>query len=292
MVLCENLDHPEAPVRLSDGSWLFVQMHMGKGTVCRVSPDGQQMKVIKETGRPNGLLAGRNGDIWVAESWEPSLINISAKGDARVIARGAPGQMFLWPNDLVWGPDGAIYMTDSGVQVNELIQSDGVNPQRWQAPMDGCLYRIDPETEEVVCLDRGYHFANGLAFGPDGRLYVAEMVTGHIYRYDFSDRLEVSSRIQFASVIDRGGPGRVIGPDGLTFDKFGNLYAAMFGQGHIAVVDPSGNVSRRITTRGSCPTNLAFGKNGSNQLYVTEYQCGQIEVLTVPGEGYIPYSPV
>ena len=291
MVFCENLEHPEAPVRLQDGSWLVVQMRMGSGAVCRVSADGKKVSEIKQTGRPNGLLAGKYGDIWVAESWEPSLINIAADGSSRVISRGNHEHLFLWPNDLVWGPDGAIYLTDSGVLLGELISPEGVIPERWDQPMQGRLYRIDPVTEEVECLDSGFQFANGLAFGPDGRLYVAETVTGHIYRYDFSDRLEISSRVVFASVIDKTGPGRIVGPDGLTFDQVGNLYAAMFGQGHIAVVDPSGHVSRRITTIGSSPTNLAFGESGSNKLYVTEYQRGQIEVLTVPGEGYIPYLP-
>ena len=244
MVFCENLEHPEAPVLLPDGSWLVVQMKMGNGTVCRVSADGKNVKEIKQTGRPNGLLAGKNGDIWVAESWEPALIKISADGSSRVIARGNREQLFLWPNDLVWGPDGAIYMTDSGILVNDLISPEGIRPDRWSEPMQGRLYRIDPETEDVECLDSGFQFTNGLAFGPDGRLYVAETVTGHIYRYDFTDRLEVNSRILFASVIDRTGPNRIVGPDGLTFDSVGNLYAAIIGQGHIAVVNPSGHVIR------------------------------------------------
>ena len=217
--------------------------------------------------------------MWVAESWEPSLVRISEDGSARVIARGNQDQLFLWPNDLVWGPDKAIYMTDSGIAVHDLLEGSQVKPDAWQQPMDGKLYRIDPDTERVECLDSGYQFANGIAFGPDGGLYVAEMVTGHIFRYDFTDRLEVNSKILYASVIDKTGPHRVVGPDGITFDKDGNLYAALFGQGHVAVVDPSGHVVRRLVTRGSSPTNLAFGSDG--RLYVTEFQRGQIEILDV-----------
>ena len=287
MIFCENLEHPEAPALQADGSWLIVQMKMGQGEVCQVSADGKSIQTIKKTGRPNGLLVDDEGSIWVAETWEPSLIKISPDKSVRVISRGNPDKLFMWPNDLVWGPDGAIYMTDSGVSVHDLLMPNGPDPKVWQGSMDGRLYRIDPITEEVECLDSGFRFINGLAFGLDGCLYVAETVTGHIYRYEFTDQLDVNSRTLFASVIDKTGPKRVVGPDGIKFDDEGNLYAAIFGQGHIAVVAPSGNIMRRITTKGSCPTNLAFGPKGSGKLYVTEYQRGQIETLTVLNDGLI-----
>lgn len=279
MVFCENLEHPESPVPMADGSWLIVQMKMGNGCVSRVSSDGENVTTIKETGRPNAVLAGKQGDMWVAESWEPSLVNISEDGSARVIARGNHEGLFLWPNDLVWGPDGAIYLTDSGIAVHDLLEDDRVKPDIWHKSMAGKLYRIDPDTEQVECMDSGFQFTNGIAFGPDGGLYVAEMVTGHIFRYDFTDRLEINSKILYASVIDKTGAQGVVGPDGITFDKDGNLYAALFGQGHVAVVSPSGHVVKRQATRGSCPTNLAFGQDG--KLYVTEFQKGQIEILEV-----------
>ena len=286
MIFCSDLDHPECPVRMPDGSWLIVQMNMGEGEVSQISADGAQIKTIRKTGRPNGIAKDDRGNIWVAETLDPSLIKISPDGSARTISRGNAHQLFLWPNDLVVGPDGAIYMTDSGVHVSELMTPNGPDPEVWRTTMNGCLYRIDPQTEQVECLDSGFQFANGLAFGPDGRLYVAETVTGNIYRYDFTDRLEINSRVLFVTVTDQSGPRRVAGPDGIAFDEEGNLYAAIFGQGHVAMVEPSGAIRRHLVTRGSCPTNLAFGPKGSKQIYITEYQRGQIEVLAVQSDGF------
>lgn len=285
MIFCQGLDHPECPVRMPDGSWLFVQMNMGKGTVCRVDADGKQVRTIRETGRPNGIVTDSHGHIWVAESLEPSLIKISSDNRTRTVARGCGQAPFLWPNDLVFGPDGAIYMTDSGVKATDLLGVDGPDEKVWESPMSGCLYRIDPLTEVVECLDSGYQFANGLAFGPDDRLYVAETVTGNIYRYDFKEQLDIDSRRLFASVIEQPAQRKIVGPDGMAFDDEGNLYVAIFGQGHVAMVEPSGKIHRHLVTEGACPTNLAFGPSGSRQLYVTEYERGQIEILAVQTDG-------
>jgi gluconolactonase len=36
-------------------------------------------------------------------------------------------------------------------------------------------------------LDRGLRYTNGIAFGPDGRLYVAETLSGDIFAYDLGE---------------------------------------------------------------------------------------------------------
>jgi gluconolactonase len=36
-------------------------------------------------------------------------------GATRIVATGCQGEPFLFPNDLCFGPDGALYVTDSGV---------------------------------------------------------------------------------------------------------------------------------------------------------------------------------
>ena len=286
MIFIDDLEYPEAPVLMNDGSWLIAEMAMGSGRLTRVSATGDQRQLLAETGRPNGLLLDSDGSVWVAESWQPSLLKISPKGDKQVVLQGCGNQPFLWPNDLVFGPDGSIYMTDSGIEVSRLIGENGLDEKVWHDDMNGCLYRIDPVTHQIECIDDGYRFANGLAFGPDGGLYVNEMVTGNVYRYDFSGKVVPHSRTLFASVIDSGGPSRVVGPDGMAFDSEGNLFVCIFGQGHLAVVSPDGSIDRSIVTRGSCPTNVAFGPAGSQSIYVTEFQRGRVETYRVDHDAY------
>ena len=286
MIFYDGLEHPEAPALMNDGSWIVAEMALGNGRLTQISACGTESKLLTETGRPNGILMDSDGSIWVAESWQPSLMKVSPAGAKEVVFEGCNGHPFLWPNDLVFGPDGAIYMTDSGIKVNKLIGENGLDGNAWQGDMKGRLYRIDAPNHHIECIDEGYRFTNGLAFGPDGKLYVNETVTGHIYRYDYKSRVITESRTLFATVMDSDDPSQVMGPDGMAFDEAGNLFICVFGQGHLAVVSPDGKINRTITTCGPCPTNVAFGPRGGRSIYVTEYQRGRIETYTVDHDGF------
>ncbi|WP_051786345.1 SMP-30/gluconolactonase/LRE family protein [Endozoicomonas numazuensis] len=291
MIFVEGLEHPESVMRLSDGGWLISEVGQESGRLIRVSASGKERSVFAQIGRPNGILQDpRDGCIWVAETLEPSLVRIRPDGSVAETISGNSECPFLWPNDMALGPDGAIYLTDSGIRVSDLITKDGPDPEIWEGQMKGKLFRIDPVSKRVDCLDQGFYFANGIAFAPDGKLYISESVTGHIYRYEFTDRLVVSSRELFVSVTDTSGPCRVVGPDGITFDTKGNLYVAMFGQGHVATVYPNGEIHRTIVTRGSCPTDVVFGGDGSKRLYIAEYQRGRVEIAEVQGDGFTGYD--
>jgi sugar lactone lactonase YvrE len=81
-----------------------------------------------------------------------------------------------------------------------------------------------------------------------------------------------------AGLIDPDGPQPpIVGADGLAVTPDGHLYVAVFGQGHLAVVDPGGSILGRIPTGGALPTNCASGPDG--RLYVTE--CEQDALIAV-----------
>jgi gluconolactonase len=147
------------------------------------------------------------------------------------------------------------------------------------------VYRLDLLRGTVDCIDRGIQFTNGIAFGPDGNLYVAETLSGNIYRY-FCQRGRVSGgRETFGNVIERFNPAELKGPDGMKFGADGNLYVAVFGQGDVTVLGRDGKVVRRIPVGGSMPTNLAFGPDGARQIYVTEVETGSVRVFGVDTPG-------
>lgn len=285
MIFSSDLLDPEGPVALPDGSWLFVEGRAERGCVTHVSMDGKSRRIVKKTGRPNGLAIGADGAIWVAESKIPSLLRLTMAGEGQAIATDCDGEAFLFPNDLCFGSDGAIYMTDSGVFIDSFAPQGKIRPDFKDVDYDGRVYRIDPRSCMVSLIDRGIRFTNGIAFGPDGLLYVNETLTGNIYRYSWRDGKVSAPRELFGNVIRPDAPQGWKGPDGMAFDEGGFLYVAVFGQGDVTVLGLDGDVVRRIETQGKLPTNVAFALPGKRTIYVTEYQNAHVETFSVDRDG-------
>ncbi len=283
-IVARNLQSPEGPVALPDGSLLIVEGGASRGCITHLLPDGTS-RMIARTGRPNGLAVDSAGIIWVAESKTPSLLRVTMNGKVESVATACNGEPFLFPNDLCFGPDGGLYLTDSGVFIDEFAPGGKIRPDYLQVPMDGRVYRIDPATGTVAKIDTGIRFTNGIAFGPDNFLYVNETVTGAVYRYRRMNDGTFSQRELFGNVNAPDGPPGWRGPDGMAFGVSGELYVAVFGQRDITVLGRDGSVSRRLPTSGILPTNVAFGLPGERCLYVTEYEHGCVELLPVQEDG-------
>lgn len=288
MIFVDDLGNPEGPVLLPDGSWVVLQMHPDRGCLTWISKDGTSRKDLCKTGRPNGATIDRNGVLWIAESMSPpSLLRATTDGEYDVVLEGCDGDPFLFPNDLCFGPDGWLYMTDSGVTILEWRELD--SEERATKQVDGRVYKIDLSTMQCEKLDSGIPFTNGIAFGPDDYLYVAATQNGMVYRYEWSE-FGLGPREEFANVRDPEKSGAFRGPDGMAFGQDGNLYVAVVGQGDVTVLNPGGEVVRRIQLEGPAPTNVAFGPPGSRKLYVTEQGVGHFEVHDVDTDGMPLYG--
>ena len=285
MILAEDLRAPEGPVALPDGTWLIVEGAAERGCVTHLSADGRSRSVIRKTGRPNGLAVDHTGVIWVAESKTPSLLRLTMEGDCEVVASVCNGEPLLFPNDLCFGPDGALYLTDSGVSIDAFAPNNQVRHDYMSVDYDGRLYRFDPQKGSLTKLDSGMRFTNGIAFGLDNLLYVNETLSGNIYRYSWKDGRISGPRELFGNVIRSDAPRGWKGPDGMAFDENGLLYVAVFGQGDVTVLGLNGEVLKRIPTKGMLPTNVAFGLPTKHHIYVTEYERGRIEAFPVNCNG-------
>ena len=285
MVFASGLSSPEGPVVLADGSWLVVEGGPGRGCITQISSDGLTKRIVARTGEPNGLAVDKDGLIWAAELKTPSLLRVTIDGRVEVIATACHGEAFLFPNDLCFGPDGALYLTDSGFSMGDFAPGGKIRSDYMNLEMDGRLYRIDRKDRSIRKLDSGLQCANGLAFGPDNNLYVAETRTGMIYRYAWREGGQIARREEFANVLDPTAPPGWKGPDGMAFGADGKLYVAVFGQHEIVVLARDGSTDKRIRTKGKEPTNLAFGLPGQKRIYVTECEFGQLEVIEVDVDG-------
>jgi gluconolactonase len=287
MKFASGLQLPEGPVALSDGSILVVEGR--RGTVTQVFPGDREARVVAKTGEPNGLTIDRSGNIWVADVRPPALIRLSMDGSFERVVTTFRGESLRFPNDLCFGPDGALYLTDSGFFIDDYAPN-GVRRPDWRTmPMDGRVYRIDPATLSIDLLDTGIRLTNGIAFGPDGALYVAETIGGAIYRYPWSAGT-LGPREEFGNVLSQKDTPDLRGPDGIAFDANGKLYVTVYGQGEVAVLGRDGSIVERIRTEGTTPTNVCFGHSGERRIYVTEYQLGQVECFDVDAPGFPLYD--
>ncbi|MBI2969903.1 MAG: SMP-30/gluconolactonase/LRE family protein [Gammaproteobacteria bacterium] len=288
-IFVDDVGFPEAPVLLPDGGLLIVEMDPARGWVTRFSRDGKSRSTVVTTGRPNGLAPDRDGYIWVAETKQRAVLKLGPDGRYETIATECDGEPFLFLNDLAFAPSGDVYVTDSGIELEAIAPGGELNPDYRALKYDGRVFRVDVKTGEVECIDRGFLFTNGIAFGPDGHLYVAETLSGIIYRYRCENGRVVGDREEFSNAIEHFNPAELKGPDGMKFGADGNLYVCVFGQGDVTVLGQDGAAIRRIRTQGSMPTNLCFGRAGEKIIYVTEVESGTVQIHDVGTDGFPLY---
>ncbi|KAB1089331.1 SMP-30/gluconolactonase/LRE family protein [Neorhizobium galegae] len=282
-----GLDQPEGPAFRSDGQLLFVEM--GDDRVCVSSVvDGKRREVVRPGGRPTGLAVDGDDCLWVAGGSGNSLVKLSPDGRELLRIAGDDQGSFLFPNDLAFGPDGLLYMTDSGMLPHEFITGLSIRPDFFTADYAGSVFQIDPRQGRVLArIDQGLRFTNGIAFGPDGGLFVAETLSGWIFRYALDGRAQ---REPFSQTLTSVNNVRFRGPDGMAFDADGLLYCALYGCGEISVSATDGSIVQRLPSNGALPTNLAFVP-GESAIVVTEVENGALERIPVGAEGLALHQP-
>ena len=281
---------PEGPIPLADGSMYVTEMSGATLCITKIDPTGGR-QVIKTThGRPNGLAIDGNGRIWIAEAGLRALICIDEAGNEIRRMEGDGADRFLFPNDLCFGPNGLLYMTDSGMAVTDFLDGQNFVDGYMDLDWDGRVYEIDPVAMKVLrVIDRKIRFTNGIAFGPDNLLYANASFTGEIYRYDVFGE-HAPRRQLFGNVLQADDNPDFKGPDGMAFGTDGRLYCTVYNQQNVTVLDASGAVVDRLVLDGPQPTNCAFTLSGK-KLRVTEVGKGQVEELDVPCNGLSLYHP-
>ena len=136
--------------------------------------DGRKEELIS-LGDPAGNTYDRKGRLIDCASVLRAIVAVSQGGKYEVLADRFQGKKFNSPNDVVLGPDGALYFTDPTLDLPSGAQQE--------IPFQG-VYRLDPKGE-VRLLTKDLRQPNGLAFSPDGkRLYIDDSEQRNIRVYD------------------------------------------------------------------------------------------------------------
>lgn len=219
----------------------------------RVYSDGRK-EVLVSLGDPDGNAFDQLHRILDCASVLRAIIRITPDGKYTVLADRFEGKKFNSPNDVVVGPDGAIYFTDPTLDLPP--------GEKQEISFQG-VYRLDA-AGKVTLLTKELTQPNGLAFSPDGKkLYIDDSKERNIRVYDFHSDGTVSHGRIFGS--EPGGKKEGV-PDGMKVDRDGNLYVT--GPGGVWVWDPQGQHVGTILMPEQ-PANLTWGDPDHSALYIT-----------------------
>jgi gluconolactonase len=239
--------------------------------IYRVYGDGHREEVVS-LGDPDGNTYDLQHRLLDCASVLRAIIRIEADGKYKLLADHYQGQRFNSPNDVVIGPDGAIYFTDPTLDLPK--------GEKQEIPFQG-VYRLDAKGE-VRLLTKELTQPNGLAFSPDGKkFYVDDSEQRTIRAYDFNADGSIANGRIFAS---EAGPKNSGVPDGIKLDSKGNLYVT--GPEGIWVWDPEGHHLGTIVMPEQ-PANLAWGDADYGTLYITATK--SVYKLRTKARGDVPY---
>jgi gluconolactonase len=234
--------------------------------------DGRKQEVIS-LGDPDGNTYDTQQRLLDCASVLRAVIRLSPDGKSYVIvADRYQGKRLNSPNDVVLGPDGAIYFTDP--------TSDLPAGQKQEIPFKG-VYRISKDGQ-LQLLTKDLTEPNGLAFSPDGKkFYVDDSEQRNIRVYDFQPDGTLANGRIFGD--EKAGPKDGV-PDGMKVDTEGNLYAV--GPNGVWVWNPQGIHLGTIVVPEQ-PANLAWGDSDYSTLYITAGT--SVYKIHTKVHGFVPY---
>ena len=253
-------------------------------------------------GKPQGIVAGPDGNVWLVEEASSKIAQMSPAG---VLLREIPLPPGSGPLSIVVGPDRNLWFTEGGSSKIGKLSAGGAilgefpvgsAPESIAAGPDGNLWFTEESANRIGKMDMSgrllAEFAiptanskpRAIAAGPceDRNLWFTEQI-GRIGRVDAAGNITEIANTGGASNLH----GIAAGPAGDC-----NLYVADRGQDCIVRISTTGQVSIVFLSIGSGPTGVVAGPDGN--IWFAENGLNRIGHMTPAGdvrsEAVIPSS--
>lgn len=282
----------------------LVATSLATGAVAAGASRGHVVEHTLVRGAPihgaNGITFDAEGDLYVASFAEGTVVAMDAKS-GRILDRIGAGTDTGTPDDLAFGPDGALYWTSVATgevfkqspdgTISSSFVAPGMNPITFtgdgrllvgQAFFGDGLYELDTDTlaiTETIIPDSGtppfLSQFNGFDVGPDGLLYAVQPFFGRIVSIDID-------------AVDPAGSIEVIA-DALAFpaavkvdDATGDLYAVVQASGQVIRVEETTGQVHVVTTLPEGLDNLAMAPDG--RWFVSHANNGAVYTILPSGQ--------
>ena len=206
---------------------------------------------------PAGVAVGPDGSLYIVDSGNNRIRRVGPDGIINTVAgRGEQGfggdggpatqAQLAFPFDVAVGPDGSLYIADSGNSRIRRVGPDGIittvaGPGS-RSPYCGSGYSGGgddggPATQAELCSP------NGVAVGPDGSLYIADTLYNRIRRVGLDGIItNIANGTEWYGYSGDGGPAtqaHLAGPRKVAVGPDGSLYIADTGNNRIRRVERS-----------------------------------------------------
>ena len=278
-----DLQRPECILAEPDGTLWSAD---ARGGVVQIKPDGTQKIVTqKRSGQfsdassessrylegtlPNGLAFAKNGDFLISNFGTDCLEVMSRDGNSRVLADTVDGKPVGKVNFVLRDSKDRIWITISTRIKNWMhaLRTDLA---------DGYIARY--ENGEFRIVAEGFHFTNEIRFdAKEEFLYVVETTGGCISRLRIDEKGQPGKR----EVFGPANLGKGAWPDGIAFDRYGNLWGTLVYSDKLFVLTPQGDL--RILLDEGDPQRVDALEQAIRRNQVTE------SVLFATGQGIAPW---
>jgi gluconolactonase len=222
----------------------------------------------------NGMAVDKDGTVLMCRHGARDIVRVGPGMKIMpFLAKNGEGKRFNSPNDLVFAPDGSLWITDPpyGLKGQD---KDPTKEAKYNA-----VYRYKNGKVKAVITDLPR--PNGIAFSPDGKkLYISNSEPEMFVNvYDVNSDGTVSKPRRFISY---PGPIPVDVPDGLKVDSRGDVWTS--GPGGIRIISPEGKVLGQLKTPDRAQANLAWGGPDRKTVYIMSAGNVYRLKISIPGE--------